>query len=140
MKENKNKFESDIIFGKKTFSDLFKDIYETNKKTEKQIIDLISALKPFIVTASDAIMIVPLIKEYLEVKVKNDEHLVKMAGIVQRAVASGTKDSSGNPDLSEAEKEQLLLEVQAIGTEVTFSEVKKIEDKSKRLIKTKDEK
>jgi hypothetical protein len=65
-----------------------------------------------------ALMVVPLIKEYLDVSVKNDDSLIKMAGIVQRAMAN----SSGNGDgdfLSEAELEQLRGEVQKISNEVS---------------------
>ena len=36
-----------VIFGKKTFSDLLQDIYKTTKKTEDRIEELILALKPF---------------------------------------------------------------------------------------------
>jgi hypothetical protein len=35
-------------------------------------------------------MIVPLLKEYMELSTKNDEHLIKMAGIVQRASSSSS--------------------------------------------------
>jgi hypothetical protein len=104
-------FEDINIFGKKSLGDLFKDIYNNQKKTEQQISDMIMALKPFIQTASDATLIVPLIKEYMEVKVKNDEHLVKMAAIVQRAIGTSTKSntsSDGDVTISEEEKNQLL--------------------------------
>lgn len=104
-----------VIFGKKSFSDLLKDIYNNNKKTEEQISEMILSLKPFIKSAGDAVMIVPLIKEYLEVKVKNDEHLVKMAAVVQRAIATSGNSKNDDFILSENEKEQLLLEINALG-------------------------
>ena len=68
-------------------------------------------LKPFVKNIGDATIIVPLIKDYLEVSVKNDEHLIKMAAIVQRAM---TRDTGNNTDglLTEAEKRQLLDSVQ----------------------------
>lgn len=130
-----SEFEQNI-FGKKTLSGLFKDIYDNSVRTESQISELIGSLKPFIKTSGDAVMIVPLIKEYLEVKVKNDEHLVKMAAIVQRAAAS-TNKASANVDefgLSETEKEQLLLEINAIGDEQD-----KIKSKTKKLLTNKNE-
>ena len=65
------------IFSNKNFSDLLKDIYDNSKKKDRQINLLISELKPLIKNTSDASMVVPMIKEYLEVGVKNDEHLVK---------------------------------------------------------------
>jgi hypothetical protein len=104
-----------IIYGKKTFSDILKDIDTNHSKTEKQISELISALKPFINSPGDAVMIVPLIKGYMEVKVQNDEHLVKMAAIVQRAIQAGQKKENGDTWLSETELEQLHGEIKQLG-------------------------
>jgi hypothetical protein len=105
------------IFDGKTFSDLLKNIYDNSFKKEKQIKDLISSLKPYVTDTQSALMVVPLIKEYLDVSVKNDDSLIKIAGIVQRAL----NNSNGNGDgdfLSEAELDQIRGEVQKINTEV----------------------
>ena len=75
-----------IIFGDKKFSDILHEIYENQTKKKEQISSLISELKPLIQEIGDATLIVPLIKEYLEIGVKNDEQLIKMATIIQRAV------------------------------------------------------
>jgi hypothetical protein len=113
-----------ILFGKKTFSDLLKNIYDNSSKTEKQIGELIQALKPYITNAGEAIMIVPLIKEYLDVKVKNDEQLVKMAGIVQRAINNTGAIDSSSFQLSDNELSQLMDSVNSIGTQVPMLEEK----------------
>jgi hypothetical protein len=98
-----------VVFGKKKFSDILSEIYDNKKKKETQISGLISELKPLISDIGDATLIVPLIKEYLEIGVRNDEQLIKMATIVQRVVNNtGTGDSLG---ISEAEKEELLAEL-----------------------------
>jgi hypothetical protein len=99
------------IFGKKKFSDLLKEIYDNQKKKEAQITALIGELKPLINDIGDATLIVPLIKEYMELGIKNDEQLVKMATIVQRALASG-KSEEDSFGMTEEEKKQLLNEVQ----------------------------
>ena len=99
------------IFGKKKFSDLLKEIYDNQKKKEAQITALIGELKPLINDIGDATLIVPLIKEYMELGIKNDEQLVKMATIVQRALASGKSEEDGF-GMTEEEKKQLLNEVQ----------------------------
>ena len=118
-----------VIFGEKTFSDLLQDIYKTTKKTEDRIKELIMALKPFINTPADAVMIVPLIKEYLDVQVKNNDHLVRMASVVQRAMTNSASAGSNDLLISEEEKEQLLLEVKKMG-----NEEKQLEDiQSKQL-------
>lgn len=101
------------LFKGKSFSDLMKDVYDNSKKKDRQINLLIAELKPLIKNVGDATLIVPLIKEYLEVGVKNDEHLVKLAAVVQRLISANTKAQaeSGSPYmLSEEEKDQLLAE------------------------------
>ena len=75
-----------VIFKKKKFSDILEEIYENQKKKESQISALIGELKPLINDIGDATLVVPLIKEYMEIGVKNDEQLIKMATIVQRAL------------------------------------------------------
>ena len=73
-----------VIFGKKTVSDVLKEIYDNSRNKEKQINSLIGELKPLVENVGDATLVVPMIKEYLEVGVKNDEHLIKMVALVQR--------------------------------------------------------
>lgn len=98
-----------VVFGKKKFSDILNEIYDNQKKKEKQISGLISELKPLISDIGDATLIVPLIKEYMEIGVRNDEQLIKMATIIQRAL----NNSSGEDALgiTEAEKEELIAEL-----------------------------
>ena len=99
------------VFGKKKFSDILKEIYDNQKKKETQITALISELKPLINDIGDATLIVPLIKEYMELGIKNDEQLVKMATIIQRALSSNKSEEEGF-GMTEEEKQQLLNEVE----------------------------
>lgn len=101
------------IFGSKKFSDLLKDIYDNQKKKDRQINLLIADLKPLITGINDAAILVPVIKDYMEVSVKNDEHLVKLAAVIQRMVS--TKSEEGNSFLTDEEKDALLKEIQSIG-------------------------
>lgn len=98
------------IFGKKSYSDLLKEIYDNQKKKENQISALINELKPLISDIGDATMIVPLIKEYMELGIKNDEALIKVATIFQRIFANEGTEENGF-GISEEEKEQLLSEI-----------------------------
>jgi hypothetical protein len=101
-----------VVFGSKKFSDILSEIYDNQKKKETQITGLISELKPLISDIGDATLIVPLIKEYLEIGVRNDEQLIKMATIIQRVV-----NNQGNGDvdgITDAEKEELLAELDNI--------------------------
>ncbi len=86
-------FETEIFKGK-SLSDLFSEIYDNSRKKDKQISTLISELKPLIEDVGDATLVVPMIKEYLEIGVKNDEQLVKIATIVQRLETSLQKGSN----------------------------------------------
>ena len=99
-------FNTITLFGKKTFADLLKEIHTNSSNKEKEIRALIDNLKPFITSAGDAVIIVPLIKDYLDVSVKNDDLLIKMAGIVQRVMNSNV----GSDDLllSDSDKEMLF--------------------------------
>ena len=98
------------IFGDKKFKDLLEEIYTNQKKKEKQISTLINELKPMVSDIGDATLIVPLIKEYLEIGVKNDEQLIKMATIIQRIMNNNGTAESGF-GISEEEKSQLLAEL-----------------------------
>ena len=102
----------DEIFEGKTFQDLTKDIYDNQKNKKLQLDLLIQEIHGMIQTIDDAILIAPLVKELFEVSVKNDEHLVKLAGVIQRIIA---KSSSGDEEsmlLSDAEKEDLINALQ----------------------------
>lgn len=104
-----------VVFGNKKFSDILSEIYDNQKKKEKQISTLIGELKPLINDIGDATLIVPLIKEYLEISVKNDEQLIKMATIVQRALQVQAQNNSNELSFSEEEKAQLFDLAKNIG-------------------------
>jgi hypothetical protein len=105
-------FNNITLFGKKTFADLLKEIHTNSSNKEKEIRLLIDNLKPFINSAGDAVIIVPLIKDYLDVSVKNDDLLIKMAGIVQRAINSN--NSSEELLLTDSDKEILFQSIQEL--------------------------
>ena len=102
-----------VIFKDKTFSSLLEDIYKNANRKEKEIKSLIDQLKPMIQEPGDAMMLVPLLKEYMEIAVKNDEALIKMAGIVQRAMSNVQGEGDGGI-LSERDKELLFQEISGI--------------------------
>ena len=89
------------IFKDKTLSDIFSEIYENSRTKDRQISALVAELKTLIEGIDDATLVVPMIKEYLEIGVKNDEHLIKMAAIIQRLETSGGSTSEDMFDPSE---------------------------------------
>ena len=96
------------IFEGKTFQDLTKDIYENTTKRKVQIDLLISEIHGFITTIDDVVLVAPIIKEYMDTAVKNDEHLVKLAGVLQRIISKSQGESDESMLLTDEEKEELM--------------------------------
>tara|TARA_R110000772_G_scaffold238005_1_gene349888 strand:+ start:228 stop:593 length:366 start_codon:yes stop_codon:yes gene_type:complete len=96
-----------VIFDDKSFGDLLKEIHGNQKTKAKQLASLISELRPLVQSLGDATVVVPLIKEYMEISVKNDDQLIKMAAIVQR-LSTSTSSSGDGGLLTEEEMSQLM--------------------------------
>ena len=111
--------EKDEIFEGKTFQDLTKDIYKNSNDKKLQLDLLIQEVHGFITSIDDVVMIAPIIKELMDVSVKNDEHLVKLASVLQRIF---TRSQAGNDEdsfaLSEQEKEDLIETLQETATDL----------------------
>ena len=107
------------IFEGKSLSGLFKDIYENTKTNKTQLEVLMKEVVGFIKDGDTAVQIIPMLKEYLEINVKNDDQLVKVAAIVQRIIAAESKGGSEEEfGLSDAEKEQLLGAIEDAATDL----------------------
>ena len=96
------------IFEGKTFQDLTKDIYDNTTKRKTQIDLLISEIHGFITTIDDVVLVAPIIKEYMDTAVRNDEHLVKLAGVLQRIISKSQGESDESMLLSDEEKADLM--------------------------------
>mgnify|MGYP001501264313 CR=1 FL=1 len=113
------------LFEGKSLSSLFQDIYDNSKHNKTQLELLVKELTSFIKDGDMAIQLIPMIKEYLEINVKNDDQLVKMAGIVQRLISAESKAGAENEyGLSDEEKNQLLS-----GMEDTIKDLQQESDK-----------
>ena len=124
MSDNKEIFEG------KTFQDLTKDIYENTTKRKTQIDLLISEIHGFITTIDDVVLVAPIIKEYMDTAVRNDEHLVKLAGVLQRIISKSQGESDETMLLSDEEKAELMGTLQ--------DTVDDLEKESQRLETIKD--
>ena len=103
---------NDDIFEGKSFQDLTKDIYKNTTDRKQQIDLLISEIHGFITTIDDVVLVAPIIKEYMDVAVKNDEHLVKLAGVIQRIISRSSGGDEESFLLSDADKEDLIHALQ----------------------------
>jgi hypothetical protein len=114
-------FDDVTIFGNTSLSDLFKQIHKNNKDIDKQIGDFIDTMKPMATAnAGSATMLMPTVKDLIDVNVKNNEQLIKMAAIAQRAVSSNSSSADSLIDMSEIE--------------ALLAEQKDIQDESKKLL------
>ena len=131
---DKNNLE---IFDGKSFQDLTKDIYENQQNKKLQLDLLIQEIHGMIQTLDDAVLVAPLIREFMEVAVKNDEHLVKLAGVLQRIMSKSQGESDESMLLSDNEKEELLNNLQDITNDISNKiDNKKVDDlkKSKKWV------
>ena len=115
-------FEFELFKGKK-YSDLLQDIVKNHKRKQTQIKALISQLTEMVSEPGEAVMIVPLIKDYLEVDVKNDDALVKIAQITSKAAMPTSGDGGG---FNEKDLELLFGDIQKTTTPLLEPEVKEL--------------
>jgi len=114
-------FDEVTLFGNTSLADLFKQIHRNNKDIDKQINELIDNIKPLATSnAGSAVMLMPTVKDLIDVNVKNNDQLLKMAGIAQRAASINA--SAGN-ELINMDEINALLEDQKI-----------IEEQSQKLL------
>ena len=107
------------VFKEKSLADIFEDIYNNSADNKKQLDVLIREVVQFIKDGDIAVQLIPAIKEYLDIKVKNDEQLVKMAAIVQRLVVGEQKGSSEVEfGLSDTEKSELLKSLEPVAKDL----------------------
>ena len=97
-------FDDVTVFGSTSLSDLFKQIHKNNKDIDKQIGDFIDTMKPMATAnAGSAKMLMPTVKDLIDVNVKNNEQLIKMAAIAQRAATVSNNSNNELIDMSEIE-------------------------------------
>jgi hypothetical protein len=113
-------FDDITIFGNTSLSDLFKQIHKNNKDIDKQIGEFIDTMKPMATNnAGSAVMLMPTVKDLIDVNVKNNEQLIKMAAIAQRASSTSSSQES-------------LIDMSEI--EALLAEQKDIQDEGKKLL------
>ena len=110
----------DLFEGKK-YSDLLKDIVKNHKSKQSQIKVLIEQLTEMVSEPGDAVMLVPLIKGYLDSDIKNDEALVKLAQIAKKPAAAQAEAGFSDKDL-----EMLFKDIQTNTTPLENKEIKEL--------------
>ncbi len=106
------------IFGDKNFSDLSEEIYNNNKLKKTQIDLLIQEVHGYIQGIEDIAIVGPIIKELMDVGIKNDDNHVKLATLYQRIMSKQPIDDSDVGLLSEEEKEQLMASLEDVADDL----------------------
>ena len=119
------------IYKGKSFASLCKDIINNSEQKKDQLDILITDLKDMIKTVNDAVTIVPLLKEYFDVSVRNDEQLIKLAAIIQRLMSGkvGPDGEGGGTILTDEEKKQLMSAIEETAKTMKSPEKSKEESK-----------
>jgi hypothetical protein len=100
------------LYDGKSLSNIFSEIHKNTDSKRAQINTFIAKMVQLIRTPEDAAVIGPIVQGFLEVNVKNDEHLVRVAQIAQRIVSVGTKSTQSlDTLLSDSEKDALLKDI-----------------------------
>ncbi len=106
------------LYDGKSYNDLFKDIIKNSENKRDQIDLIVSELRDQIKTKGDAVVIGPQIQSYMDISVKNDEQLIKLAAIIQRLItAQTTEDTSAGISLTDEERANLMKEAVKIQNE-----------------------
>lgn len=106
------------LFPGKNLSGLFEDIYNNQINKKRHISEVIAELRKMVRHAGDMAIIGPIIKDLIDTSVRNDDQLVKLATIAQRIIASNQKSEGDTGFLTEAEREQLLAEIEEVQDEI----------------------
>ena len=121
------------IFGDKNFSDLSQEIYENSKLKKTQIELLVQEVHGYIQGIEDIAVVGPILKELLDVGVKNDDNLLKLATVFQRIMMKSGKDGSDIGLLSDDEKQQLMDSLEDAASDIQKKQdetsIDKIRDK-----------
>jgi hypothetical protein len=116
------------LYDGKSLADIFSEIHKNTDSKRAQINSFIMKMVQLIRTPEDAAVIGPIVQGFIEVNVKNDEHLIRVAQIAQRIVVVGSKvQTSLDGLLTEEEKNALLGDIKAEIQELQ-EDVKELDD------------
>ena len=106
--------EKEIFPGKK-ISDLVQEVYNRQNNQDSHIKAKIDEISDMIEGPCDAIVLMPQIKGLIYSSLKNDEVLVKLLALFQKASQAAQKEGEAMSELlSERDIEQLMKEVNTI--------------------------
>jgi hypothetical protein len=114
---------------KKTFRQLCDDVIKRSESKREQLDILMESTRNLIKTTNDAIALLPQVKALLDVGVKNDEQIIKLASVLQKLQSTEMETNDGDDGiLSSEEREEIMRnakeEIKVIDKNVDSLEVK----------------
>lgn len=116
------------LFKGKTLSNIFEDIYYNQRNKKQKISEYIDELTKMVTHKNDAAVLSPIVKDLIDISVRNDDQLVKLATIAQRIIASESKSMGQDGFLTEAERKQLLSDLKETKNEVDKLDTDSLDD------------
>lgn len=118
------------LYKGKSFSSLLEDIYKNQSNKKRKLNDLLEDVTKMMKSPADVVTIGPIVRDLIDTSVKNDEHLIKMANIVQKVISTEKRTESVDGILTDEEKQQLLSMRTEFDNEIsdledTISDIKK---------------
>jgi hypothetical protein len=106
------------IFKDKSMADIMEEIYKDKNEKQKQLKGLISMLKDLVNDGGDAIMLMPQIKELMDLDIKNNDTLLRLGALIQKIEAAQMRaiaETGTGGVMSEEEKQMLLESLEELG-------------------------
>jgi hypothetical protein len=106
---------SQVVFNGKNLEDLVKEVYDNHKSQDQLIKTEITRLATMISNPGDAVVIIPMLKGLMDSSLKNDETILKLVNVFQKAAEGAKKgDSEDGGLLTERDVQQLFEEINVI--------------------------
>jgi hypothetical protein len=113
------------VFEGKNLESLVKEVYDNHKDQDQLLKTEIKRLASMITNPGDAVVIIPMLKGLMDSSLKNDETILKLVNIFQKAAENVKKDDSDDLGiLTEKDVEQLFEEINVIKTSKQLVDVK----------------
>lgn len=105
---SEEKFET-VVFGNKTFGKLLEEVHTNSKNTDALLFGMVQDMKDLIETLGDAIHLAPIIATYVKMAIDNNEHIIKIAGIVQKSLDKAKEKGGDDTEVMFTEEEKAAL-------------------------------
>lgn len=102
------KIQEVTLFDEYSLQDLFKQIVTNSRQTRKHLKQTIQQIADFLQDKVDLQILSPQISNYMNIMVKNDQLLLKLANAVTKIVSVKNRFQEESDELTQEQKKQLI--------------------------------